>query len=70
LDRRSLDTVADDGGVFAFGDAVFAGSNTGSVPTLDAPTVGMAADLPTGGYWLVAGNGGLFSYGAPFFGTA
>jgi hypothetical protein len=29
---------------------------------------GMAAD-PAGGYWLVASDGGVFSFGAPFFGA-
>jgi len=29
----------------------------------------MAADATTGGYWLVAGDGGVFSFAAPFFGA-
>ena len=29
----------------------------------------MAADNATGGYWLVAADGGIFSYGAPFEGS-
>jgi hypothetical protein len=29
----------------------------------------MAADLGTGGYWLVASDGGIFSFGAPYFGA-
>ena len=57
--------VADDGGVFAFGDAVFAGSGSdfgsGSAGCLRAPTVGMAADLATGGYWLVESDGSVFA---------
>ena len=59
--------MASDGGIFAFGDAGFHGS-AGALP-LDAPIVGMAADDSTGGYWLVASDGGIFSYGAPFFGA-
>ena len=31
--------------------------------------VGMTADPATGGYWLVASDGGIFSFGAPFFGA-
>jgi hypothetical protein len=29
----------------------------------------MAADLATGGYWLVASDGGIFSFGAPYLGS-
>jgi len=29
----------------------------------------MTVDPATGGYWLVASNGGVFSFGAPFFGS-
>jgi hypothetical protein len=29
----------------------------------------MALDQNTGGYWLVASDGGVFSFGAPFFGS-
>ena len=36
---------------------------------LNAPVVGMAADPATGGYWLVGADGGVFAYGAPFFGA-
>ncbi len=32
--------------------------------------VGAAADPVTGGYWLVAANGGVFSFAAPFHGSA
>ncbi len=36
---------------------------------LNRPIVGMAA-APTGGYWLVASDGGIFSFGsAPFWGS-
>ncbi|MDE3203007.1 MAG: hypothetical protein KGQ66_02160, partial [Acidobacteriota bacterium] len=30
---------------------------------------GMASDPATGGYWLVASDGGVFSFNAPFFGS-
>jgi hypothetical protein len=53
--------VAADGGVFAFGDAVFHGS-AGALQ-LASPIVGISA-TPTGrGYWLFAADGGIFSYG-------
>ena len=29
----------------------------------------MAADARTGGYWEVAADGGIFSFGAPFYGS-
>jgi hypothetical protein len=29
----------------------------------------MAADPATGGYWLVASDGGIFNFGAPFYGA-
>ncbi len=59
--------AASDGGVFNEGDAGFPGSMGGA--TLDAPVVGMAADPATGGYWLVASDGGIFSFDAPYFGA-
>ena len=37
--------------------------------TLNKPIVGMAADPTTGGYWLVASDGGIFSFDAPFDGS-
>ncbi len=37
--------------------------------TLNKPVVGMAADSATSGYWLVASDGGIFAYNAPFFGS-
>jgi hypothetical protein len=60
--------AASDGGIFAFGDAKFAGS-TGD-RTLNRPIVGMAP-TPTGkGYWLAASDGGIFSFGdALFYGS-
>jgi hypothetical protein len=29
----------------------------------------MDIDRATGGYWLVAGDGGIFSFNAPYFGS-
>jgi N-acetylmuramoyl-L-alanine amidase len=58
-----------DGGIFAYGDAGFAGS-AGSLH-LNAPIVGMAGTPDGRGYWLVAADGGIFNYGdAGFFGSA
>src|SRR5664280_1944799 len=61
----------------ANGVAVSAG--TTALPRTDAapggPTslhliVGSMVDRATGGYWLVASDGGVFAFGAPFFGSA
>ncbi|MBW3555548.1 MAG: 3D domain-containing protein [Actinobacteria bacterium] len=61
--------VAEDGGIFSFGDAAFHGS-AGSVRSRE-PVVGMAATPGGGGYWLVAADGGIFSFGdATFHGSA
>jgi len=57
--------VASDGGLFAFGDAPFAGSMGGKA--LDKPIVGMAVDPITGGYWEVASDGGIFAFGGAQF---
>jgi hypothetical protein len=54
-------------GIFAFGDARFSGSMGGQ--PLDQAVVGMAADGSTGGYWLVAADGGVFAFDAPFYGS-
>ena len=60
--------VAADGGVFAYGSAVFAGS-TGAIK-LAKPIVAMAAAPNGQGYWLVASDGGVFAFGsAKFFGS-
>jgi len=69
--------VAEDGGVFAFGGAPFYGSVysigltglSGARP-LNAPVCGIAATPSGNGYWLVAQDGGVFTFGdAPFFGN-
>ena len=49
-------------------DAHFYGSMGGQ--HLNAPVVGMAATPDGNGYWLVASDGGIFSYGdAHFYGS-
>ncbi len=55
------------GDVAAFGAAVCHGAMTGT--HLNKPIVGMAVDPATGGYWLVATDGGIFSFNAPFHGS-
>jgi hypothetical protein len=63
--------VAADGGIFAYGNAAFAGSEGGKA--LNKPIVGMAV-TPAGGYYLVASDGGIFTYpgtgGPAFYGSA
>lgn len=73
--------IGSDGGVFAFGDAEFHGSIQGIVNELVGPgfpaTEWLACPIvglvptPTGdGYWLVACDGGVFSFGsAPYRGS-
>jgi hypothetical protein len=57
--------VAEDGGVFAFGDAPFFGALPGLVDDLNEPVIGI---LPSaGGYQLVATDGGVFSFGTTQF---
>ncbi len=70
---RGYYIVCDDGGVFAFGDAVFFGSTGGNKPG-GRNVTGMALSLDgqgqVNGYWLVADDGGVFTFGkAPFLGS-
>ncbi len=58
---------AQDGGVFTFGAARFAGSMGGTA--LHAPVVAGASDTATGGYWEVGADGGIFAFDAPFAGS-
>ena len=59
--------IASDGGIFAFGDAIFRGSMGGR--RLNAPVVGMAPDPDGLGYWLVAADGGIFGFDAEVLGS-
>jgi hypothetical protein len=59
--------VASDGGIFAFGDARFAGSMGGR--RLNAPVRSLVPDGDGDGYWLVASDGGVFAFDAPFRGS-
>jgi hypothetical protein len=55
------------GAVKAFGDAVWRGDMKGK--PLNKPIVGVAVNPVTGGYWEVGGDGGVFSFGAGFYGS-
>ena len=63
--------VAQDGGIFSFGNVPFHGS-TGSMK-LNQPVFDMAPTAGDKGYWLVAKDGGIFSFGDAenkFYGSA
>jgi hypothetical protein len=60
--------TSSNGGVEGCDDAVPLGGL--DTTTLNAPVVGIAATPDGKGYWLVAGDGGVFSFGsAPFEGS-
>jgi hypothetical protein len=60
--------VAQDGGVFTYGNAKFFGSAGGE--KLNKPITDIVPTPTKQGYWLVASDGGVFSYGdASFFGS-
>ncbi len=64
--------VASDGGVFAFGDAVFAGSCPGLpvLKTCSAGAVGVVPDTTGGGYWVLTQTGNVYAFGdAAYFGA-
>src|ERR1700733_160146 len=55
-----------DGAVLPVGNA----PNLGSTPPLNQPVVGTASTPDDGGYWLVASDGGVFTFGdAGFYGS-
>ncbi len=66
LDGKGYLIVDSDGGVFAFGDAVFEGSAGGR--HLNAPVVAIARSASGTGYWLAAADGGVFAFGDAVFG--
>ena len=49
------------------GPSVHAATTT-SAPSSIAPIVDVVADAATGGYWLVASDGAVFTFNAGFFG--
>ncbi len=61
--------VASDGGVFAFGDARFAGSCPG-IGGCSGKAVAVMPDHSGNGYWLVTSTGSVYTFGdAPYFGA-
>jgi hypothetical protein len=61
--------VASDGGVFAFGDARFAGSCPG-IGGCEGAAVAVMPDSTGNGYWLVTNIGAVYTFGdAPFYGA-
>ena len=61
--------VASDGGVFAFGDAHFAGSCPG-IGGCSGAAVAVVPDASGNGYWLVTKSGNVYAFGdAPYFGA-
>ena len=67
IDRAAAATVTQPGSVAAFGDAApLGGPGAGTT----APVVGLAATPSGQGYWVVAADGGVFTYGdATFHGS-
>jgi hypothetical protein len=78
-DNKGYWLVASDGGIFSFGDAGYYGSipGAGLAPAgssnpkrLNAPIVGMVPSADGGGYFMVASDGGVFTFGdAKFAGS-
>ncbi len=61
--------VASDGGVFAFGDAKFAGSCPG-IGGCSGSAVAVMPDASGDGYWLVTATGAVYAFGdAPYLGA-
>ncbi len=60
--------MASEGGIFSFGSAPVYGS-TGSI-ALNRPIIAGLDDPSGDGYWLLASDGGIFSFHAPFYGSA
>jgi hypothetical protein len=58
-------SAAGDEDVLAFGAPEL--GSTGSVPSLNAPVVGLAVHPAGGGYWEVASDGGVFAFGRAAF---
>jgi hypothetical protein len=68
-DGRGYFMVGADGGVFAFGDATFAGSCP-SIGTCPGSAVSVLPDATGGGYWLVTSAGDVYAFGdATYFGA-
>jgi Peptidase A4 family len=69
IDDGGYFMVASDGGVFAFGDAHFAGSCPG-IGGCAGKAVAVMPDHSGNGYWLVTATGNVYTFGdAPYFGA-
>jgi hypothetical protein len=69
IDDGGYFMVASDGGVFAFGDAHFAGSCPG-IGGCSGSAVAVMPDASGNGYWLVTSTGNIYTFGdAPYFGA-
>jgi hypothetical protein len=69
IDDNGYFMVASDGGVFAFGDAHFAGSCPG-IGGCSGAAVAVMPDATGNGYWLVTSTGSVYTFGdAPYFGA-
>ena len=69
IDDNGYFMVASDGGVFAFGDAHFAGSCPG-IGGCSGSAVAVMPDATGNGYWLVTSTGSVYTFGdAPYFGA-
>jgi kumamolisin len=68
-DNRGYFMVASDGGVFAFGDALFEGSCPG-IGGCAGDAVAVMPDGTGNGYWLVTKSGAIYTFGdAPYYGA-
>jgi hypothetical protein len=69
IDDGGYFMVASDGGVFAFGDAHFAGSCPG-IGGCSGAAVAVMPDASGNGYWLVTTTGNVYTFGdAPYYGA-
>jgi hypothetical protein len=69
IDDGGYFMVASDGGIFAFGDAHFAGSCPG-IGGCSGAAVAVMPDASGNGYWLVTKSGSVYTFGdAPYFGA-
>jgi parallel beta-helix repeat protein len=68
-DQGGYFMVASDGGVFAFGDAHFAGSCPG-IGGCSGAAVAVMPDASGNGYWLITQSGNVYTFGdAPYLGA-
>ena len=68
-DQGGYFMVASDGGVFAFGDAKFAGSCPG-IGGCSGAAVAVMPDASGNGYWLMTATGHVYTFGdAPYYGA-